>query len=174
MTECVDPPGVLQHRVWVTERPGEGNIVTSTPQLALPLDTSVQGDLVTYRIRLPFLPPSKNQYDGWPLAWKSGCKQKWVNKIVKECREMQIPRAARIGLAATLVFRTNARRDPQNYANCLWNFVPDALQAAKVIKDDRDGVIDFGPNLGVRFAYSPAAGKGITHLAITMVVPHGG
>lgn len=174
MTECVDQPGRVLRRVWVTERPGEGNIVVSTPQLALPLDTNVQGDLVTYRIRLPFLPPSKNAYDGWLPEWKAGCKRKWVKAVVRECEALQIPRAPRIGLAAMLVFSRNGRRDPQNYANCLWNFVPDALQHAGVIADDRDGVIDFGPNLGIRFAINPAAGKGVTHLTITMVVPSHG
>jgi hypothetical protein len=161
--------------VWVTERPGEGTIVTSSPQLALPIDTQVDGDVVVYRIRLPFLPPSKNQFDGLPIAWKASMKRKWIKAIVEECQRQQIPAAPKIGLSATLVFARAARRDPQNYANCLWNWVPDALQQAGVISDDRDGKIDFGPNLGVRFAVdtrkAPPKKLQVTHLAISMVLP---
>jgi len=164
---------MTERRVWLTQRPGDGTVITSTPQLAIPFDVTSKDDLVTYHIRLPFLPPSKNKYDGWPIAWKSSCKWKWMNAVIAECKALQIPRSPRIGLAAMLVFRTNARRDPQNYSNCLWNFVPDALQKAGVILDDRAGAIDFGggSDLGVKFAVNPRAGKGVTHLTMTTVEP---
>ena len=159
---------------WVSSRPGEGNVVVQT-QLALPIGVLEAGEIRVYRIVLPFLPPSKNVYDGWLPAWQSAAKQKWVNAICREVTAQQIPSAPRIGLSAKLVFPTNNRRDPQNYANCLWNWVPDALRKAGVISGDHAGKIDFGPNLGVTFAWDPRAApksvRSVTHLAISMVVP---
>jgi hypothetical protein len=151
-------------------------MVTGTPQLALPIDMQVDGEVRVYRIVLPFLPPSKNVIDGWPAAWKSSAKKKWIRAIVQEVDQQLIPKhVAKIGLAATLVFPQNAaRRDPQNYSQSLWNWVPDALQVAGVIDDDRDGVIDFGPNLGVKFAVdsrkAPKASKEKTILSLSMLV----
>ena len=47
-------------------------VVQGVPvQGILPMDIKEEGDLRLYKITLPFVPPSKNEYDGWPHAWKS-------------------------------------------------------------------------------------------------------
>lgn len=121
-------------------------------QLAMPVEVD-QGDVVTARITLPFLPPSKNVYDGWQPMWKSSAKKKWIREIGKQCEALQIPKGlTHIGLAARLVFATRARRDTQNYAQVIWHFVPDALQRCGVLVDDREGSIEWGPDLGVELA----------------------
>lgn len=128
--------------------------MTATPQLALPLSVKEEGEVRVYRMTLPFLPPSKNKYDPLPGQWKSGIKKKWLKAVMEECEAQMMPLGVpKIGLAATLVFATQGRRDIQNYANCLWNFVPDALVKAKVLVDDNDGRVQFGPQLGIKFAY---------------------
>jgi hypothetical protein len=119
-------------------------------ELALPLDVDESVEWRRYKITLPFLPPSKNVYDQWPGTYQHSAKAKWRRHITAEVEAQQIPQGQlRIGLAAVLVFPTARRRDPQNYANCLWNWVPDALVRSGVLVDDRDGAIDFGPRLGV-------------------------
>lgn len=149
----------------------------SASQLALPVDVQDDGEIRLYKMALPFLPPSKNVYDGWPREWKSGVKKKWVRAICQKAEEMAMPQhVLQIGLAATLVFPSKSRRDPQNYSNCLWNFVPDALQKANVIDDDREGMIEIGPNWGLKFEYDtrvtlPKKRRERTLLAITMLVP---
>lgn len=144
-------------------------------QGVLPVDVEEQGDLRLYKMHLPFLPPSKNVFDGWPVEWKSSSKKKWERHIIQKCEELMIPEAEKIGLAAVLVFPTKvARRDPQNYSNCLWHWVPDALVKAGVIDDDRDGKIEIGPNWGLRFGVdgraAPKALRQHTHIALTMKV----
>lgn len=155
----------------------DGSITEGVPmgvQGVLPVDVEDKGDLRLYKLHLPFLPPSKNEYDKWPGEWKGSCKKKWVRHITQKCEELMIPKAEKIGLSAVLVFPKPGRRDTQNYANALWHFVPDALQAAGVIEDDREGMIEFGPNLGLRFAYdtrkAPMAMRRHTHIALTMKV----
>lgn len=146
-------------------------------QLALPVDVEDDGEIRLYKMAFPFLPPSKNVYDGWPREWKSGVKRKWEKAIATKVDEMMMPKhVIKIGLAATLVFPSNARRDPQNYSNCLWNFVPDGLQKAGVIDDDREGMIEIGPNWGLKFDYDlratlPKKRRERTIIAITMLVP---
>ena len=115
------------------------------------MDVEEHGDIVTVTLTLPFLPPSKNVYDGWPPAWKAGAKKKWIRVIGEMCAEQQVPTGLwSVGLAATLVFARNARRDPQNYAQALWNWVPDALVRCGVLRDDRAGAIEIGPNWGLQ------------------------
>lgn len=135
-------------------RPGrDGDSMTATPQLALPLSVKEAGEIRVYRMTLPFLPPSKNQYDGWPGTWQSSCKKKWIKAVLAECEAQMMPlQIQKIGLHATLVFATDRGRDLSNYAQSLWNFVPDALQRAKVLVNDSDGHIQYGPNLGLKFA----------------------
>lgn len=146
-------------------------------QGALPLGMIQQGEIVTYRFTVPGVPPSKNNYDNWPPEWKSSAKHKWIRAVIREVEAQDMPRGvARIGLAATLVFPDNRKRDPQNYAPALWNWIPDGLQAARVILDDRDGVIDFGRNLGIRFAVDDRKrlsrdARKRTHIAITLRLP---
>lgn len=128
-------------------------------QAALPLDTVKEGTLVVYRIVLPFLPPSKNVYDNWLPTWKSGVKKKWIRAIDYAVKEQGVPlHLPEVGLAARLVFPGRARRDPQNYSNCLWNFVPDALVQSEVLVDDNEGRIQIGPNWGLEFAYDDRVG----------------
>jgi Holliday junction resolvase RusA-like endonuclease len=127
--------------------------MTATPQLALPLSVKEAGEIRVYRMTLPFLPPSKNEYDNWPGTWKSAAKKKWINAITAECQAQMMPLGVqKVGLAATLVFPSDRRRDLSNYAQALWNFVPDALQRAGVLVNDSDGHVQYGPQLGVKFA----------------------
>lgn len=157
---------------------GDRGMVQGTPvQGILPLDVKEEGDLRLYKITMPFLPPSKNEYDGWPHAWKSSAKKKWIREITKHVRALNIPPADKVGLAAILVFPQRARRDPQNYSNCLWHWVPDALQEAGVLDDDKEGKIEIGPNWGLRFAYddraAPKEKRKRTVLMLTMRVKEG-
>ncbi len=154
--------------------PGQALVQGVPVQGLLPVGSDDEGDLRLYRMVLPFLPPSKNVMDNWPAEWRSSAKKKWIRAIGDECRALMMPRAEKIGLAAVLVFPTAARRDIQNYSNALWHWVPDALVRAGVIDDDRDGMIEYGPNLGIRFAVdrrvAPKAKRQRTHLAITLKV----
>lgn len=158
------------------ERVGDSAVmgVPMGVQGVLPVDVEQTGDLRLYKLHLPFLPPSKNVYDNWPGEWKGSAKKKWERHILQKCEELMIPKAEKIGLAAVLVFPQKGRRDPQNYSNCLWHWVPDALQKAGVIDDDREGKIEIGPNWGLRFAYdtrsAPKALRQHTHIALTMQV----
>lgn len=147
------------------------------PQLALPLNVQQQGEIRVYRVTLPYLPPSKNVYDQWLGTWKSSCKRKWERDIAAEVESQMMPKGlTQIGLAATLIFPSKQRRDPQNYANCLWNFVPDGLVKAGLLLDDRDGAIQIGAQWGIKFAFDTRSGiptkkRQRTVLAITMRVP---
>lgn len=145
-------------------------------QLAIPMDVEQHGEIRVYRITLPFLPQSKNVIDGWPAEWRAGVKKRWCRVIAEQVEQQMIPKGcARIGLAATLVFAEKARRDPQNYAQALWHWVPDALVKAGVVVDDDEGRIDIGRNWGLTFAYDlrdrPKRFRRRTILAITMRVP---
>lgn len=140
-------------------------------QLGLGLDVKQVGEVTTWVLRYPFLPPSKNQYDSWQPTWKSGTKKKWVRHTERLVDELGIPQGlTRVGLKARLVFPENRRRDPQNYSQTLWHFVPDALQRCGVLLDDRQGCIDWGPNLGIEFAIDPRPGKGKKDRSRTIVV----
>lgn len=141
----------------------------------LPVDVTDTGDTRLYKLALPFLPPSKNVYDQWPGTFKSSAKKKWERHIVDWAHGLAIPRASQVGLAAVLVFPSKARRDIQNYAQTLWHFVPDALQKAGVLDDDSDGHVQFGPQLGIKFAYDlrkgiPKERRSRTIVAVTMRV----
>jgi hypothetical protein len=145
-------------------------------QGAFPLDIHEAGELVTYTMVLPFLPPSKNVYEDWPAMWKSSAKGKWASHIARMRDELDIPMAQQIGLAAVLVFPGPAHRDPQNYAQALWHWVPDALVRCGVIPDDNEGRIEIGPNWGLKFEYDQRRRihkdlRKRTRLAITMRVP---
>lgn len=109
----------------------------------------------TYTMRFPWLPPSKNKYDGWLPAWKSGAKKKWMRAIAREVEIQQIPAVEKVGIAVRLQFRSKAHRDPQNYAQCVWHWVPDGLVQAGVIPDDDDGRIEIGPNWGLTMTVGP-------------------
>ena len=151
--------------------------MTTGPQLALPINVTDDGEIRMYRIVLPFLPPSKNVYDNWPIMWKNAAKKKWANALAKEVAAQMMPLGCKkIGLAATLVFPAKAHRDPQNYAQALWHWVPDGLQKAGLIPDDTEGMIEIGPNWGLSFAYDGRVGlpkkrRERTILAVTMLCP---
>jgi len=142
----------------------------------LPLDEHQPGTVAVFVMVFPYLPPSKNQYDGWEHGWKSSAKRKWIRAVVDECKRQNLPKGVpTIGLSARLTFPGRGySRDPQNYASTLWNFVPDALEDKQhgtyktgtgdnvvvhplrgygLIPDDRQGRIQFGPNLGIQFAF---------------------
>lgn len=140
-------------------------------QLGLGLDVKQVGEIATYRFVFPYLPPSKNQYDGWKNEWKSGTKKKWIRDTARMADELAVPRGLhRIGMRARLVFPSNGRRDYQNYSQTLWNFVPDALQRCGVLLDDRAGCIDWGPNLGIEFSVDGRPGKGKKDRSRTIVI----
>lgn len=157
---------------------GTGHVMGVPVQGLLPVDGYQDSDLRLYRMVLPFLPPSKNVYDNWPGTWRSSAKRKWKNWIEREVAAQMIPKAETIGLAAVLVFPQSAQRDPQNYSNCLWHWVPDALQSAGVIDGDHEGKIQIGPNWGLKMMVDPRKElskerRKRTHLALTMRVAKG-
>lgn len=162
--------------VWRMDQEKGGEGMTAVP-LALPIDVEDVGEIRVYKMAFPFVPPSKNAYDGWPNQWKQSAKKKWERAIIAECKSMALPlHVPKVGLAATLVFPARAHRDPQNYAQALWHWVPDALQKAGVIDDDTEGCIEIGANWGLKFAYDirptvPKSKRTRTLLAITMRVP---
>lgn len=147
---------------------------TDPVQLAMPLDVTTTGRLQTHLLRFPYLPPSKNQFDGWPAQWKSSAKRKWIREIEKLTNQLDLPKGLRFcGLAARLVFPTHRKRDPQNYSQALWNWVPDGLQRSGVLLGDHDGTIEFGPNLGITMAVDlrpgiSAAKRSRTVVALTV------
>jgi hypothetical protein len=159
-------------------------------QQALDLDTVREGEIAVYRLVLPFLPPSKNQINGWPPEWQRGAKKKWMRAITLRCGELGVPLGnPQVGLAAMLVFATKARRDPQNYAQQLWHWVPDALQGhtarcdarcalhAGVVVDDNEGRIEIGRNWGItmvvddRKAPKSVIEKTVLTIAVRQAVP---
>lgn len=147
-------------------------------QQALELDTVREGEIVVYRMVLPFLPPSKNQIDSWPPAWKGSAKKKWANRIAWKVEELNIPKGLpQVGLAAKLVFASKARRDPQNYAQQIWHWVPDALVKAGVLVDDNEGRIEIGRNWGItmvvdgRKAPRSVIEKTVLTIAVRQAVP---
>lgn len=170
--------GEAVKQVMLMRRNPEGGRVDAVPQpqLALPLNVRQEGEIRLYRMTLPFLPPSKNVYDQWLGTWKSSAKAKWVRHISDEIESQMIPKGLReVGLAATLIFPTKQRRDPQNYSNCLWHWVPDALVKTGVLLDDNDGAIQIGPQWGIKFAFDTRTGIPVkrrqrTVLSITMRV----
>jgi hypothetical protein len=139
--------------------------VNEPVQAALELDTVQEDALVVYKLTLPGTPPSKNEIGSWPPAWKASAKRRWMRMVSAQAKELNIPRGnVEIGLAALLVFPTSGqRRDPQNYAENLWNWVPDALQPCVkkcapacqlhcgVVVDDNEGRIHWPENLGITF-----------------------
>lgn len=161
--------------------PNTGSVTRTPqePQLALPITTEDHGEIRVYRITLPFLPPSKNQYDALPWQYQNGVKGKWKRHVIRECESIMLPKGLRtMGLSAALVFPTARRRDPQNYAATLWNFVPDALQDGGFLLDDRDGRIEFGSNLGIKFHVDDRRGvpderRKKTHVSIAVRMGEG-
>lgn len=147
------------------------------PQLALPIDAEQQGEIRVYRVMVPFTPPSKNVYDGWPVQWKSSAKKKWTRHLLDQFEMHTVPRGCvKVGLQAAIVFPTKAHRDTQNYAQCLWHWVPDALQKYGAIANDTPEYVEFGRNLGVTFMVDdrrgvPKAKRQRTYVSIACQMP---
>lgn len=158
---------------------------TDPVQGAFDLDTVQADATVTYKLVFAGTPPSKNEIGGWPPAWKHSAKQRWMRQLTERCREQGIPLNNQvIGLAAHLVFPTNNRRDPQNYAETLWHWIPDGLQPcgprcangckyhAGVLVDDNEGRIQWPPNLGITFGvdsrHAPAKVRKRTVITISV------
>jgi hypothetical protein len=154
---------------WVPAKPPPRPV-----QAALEIGCIDDSATVTYRIVLPGCPPSKNQFDNLPPAWKSGQKKSWVKRIIAACEEQNVPKGnAQIGLAALIVFPNRAsRRDPQNYAQQIWHWVPDALVSGGYLVDDNEGRLSIGKDLGLKLAedvrVGPKKAKGRTVIALTV------
>jgi len=108
--------------------------------------------VVKRQIVLPFLPYSKNVWEGWQPMWKAGARKKWKSALAKQFDELQFPTGAHeVVVSARLVFASNRRRDWQNYVHPLWYFVPDALVDFGVIADDTPDKFGVGANGGIVF-----------------------
>lgn len=166
---------MVEKRMWLC-RLEEGGREVSMSQLAIPVDVQADAEVRVYMLPFPFLPPSKNVYENWPPMWKSAAKSKWVKAIQRHVDEQMMPMGSRrVGLAATLVFPTKARRDTQNYAQALWHWVPDGLVKAGVLVDDCEGAVEIGPNWGIRMRTDlrsgvPKKSRERTLLAVTVEV----
>jgi hypothetical protein len=143
-------------------------------QGVLELNTVRESATTVYVIVLPGVPPSKNKFDALPPAWKSGQKKAWVKRVIAACEEQMVPKDnPRMGLHAKIVFGTSAaRRDPQNYAQQLWNWVPDALVQGGFLVDDNEGRVLIGKNWGLEMAVDlrsgPKKAKERTIIAISV------
>ncbi len=161
--------GTPSVEVWVPQKPPAVPV-----QGALEIGCVDDSATVTYRIVLPGCPPSKNQFDSLPPAWKNGQKKAWMRRITAALEEQNVPKGnTQIGLAARIIFPTRAsRRDVQNYAQQLWNWVPDALVKGGYLVDDNEGRLSIGRDLGVTLAedvrVGPKKAKGRTVLAVTV------
>jgi hypothetical protein len=151
-----------------------GHLRKAGVQQAFELDTIEADGMTTFRIVVPYAVPSKNEWDGWKPEWKAGTKKRWMRAIAARVAEMNVPlHCERVGLAVEIVFGVKAsRRDPQNYAQFVWNVVPDALVAAEVLVDDNEGRIQTPPNFGVKLSVdtrvAPKAVKQRAIIALTV------
>jgi hypothetical protein len=141
--------------VWVPAKPPERPV-----QGALEIGQVVNEATVTYTIVLPGCPPSKNQFNSLPPAWKNSQKKAWKRRVKAACEAQNIPKGnPMVGLAARIVFATEAnRRDPQNYAQQLWDWVPDALVEGGYLVDDNEGRVQIGANWGLEMAVDKRKG----------------
>lgn len=120
-------------------------------QLAL-IEMETDSTVEHRRFDLPFLPPSKNVYEGWQPMWRHQLRSKWYAALEKKFDEYQFPKgASQVGVAVRLVFASKRRRDWQNYAPMLMHVIPDALVRAGVIADDTPDYFVVGGNSGIEF-----------------------
>jgi hypothetical protein len=75
----------------IVARKDGGGVVSTPIQLGLPVNVEQSGEMRLYKFVLPFLPPSKNVYDGWPVQWKQSAKKKWLRVIAEECEASMVP-----------------------------------------------------------------------------------
>ncbi len=120
--------------------------------IQLALIDMTPNEVVTRSLSLPFTPPSKNRYDNWQPAWKSGARKKWYKHIDAQIAERQFPKARAVTVEATLVFGSNRRRDWQNYVHPLMYWIADSLVYNDILEDDTPDMFKVGTNGGIRFA----------------------
>ena len=106
---------------------------------------------MSYELVLPFVPKSKNVYEGWLPQWKAGYKRKWEKALDKAIQEAQFPRARRVVCVSTLVFGSRRRRDWQNYVHPFTWYLADALVRNGVIADDTPDQFSVPSDGGIRF-----------------------
>jgi len=127
-------------------------------QLAFVLPTE-PGELTAREIILPFLPLSKNVWEGYQPMWKSGVRKKWYKALAEAFEENQFPiRAKSVTCHATLVYASKRRRDWQNFIQPMWWFVPDALVDYGCIPDDTPQFFHIGEDGGITFEIDPRKG----------------
>ena len=106
-----------------------------------------------WEIEVPFLPKSKNVWEGMPHLHRRGERLKWGKHLDNRLLELAIPRADRIRVEIELHFCTNNRRDWQNYVHPLYWFVADALVRCGVIDDDDPSRFTTLENAGISFVW---------------------
>lgn len=124
--------------------------------------------MARYEIEIPFLPPSKNKYDGWKHVWKSGLKKKWKTLLYELLEDL--PKAQHVTAEARLIFDVNRRRDWQNFVHPLWHFVADALQDVGIIEDDTPEYFSTKENGGIVFVIEKDKTKSKTQIRRTVLV----
>lgn len=160
---------------------GQGVEMIGADQPVLDLQSTRRPGSVSYTLTLPFLPPSKNVSNNWKPEWRTAAKMRWQRHLKGRLEELGVPLGnARLGLAARLIFgqdtnRPIPRRDPQNYAQELWHWVPDALVRLGYLVDDNAGRINWPGNLGITMAVDVRPGlaakkKDRTVLAIAVPI----
>jgi len=124
--------------------------------------------MARYEIEIPFLPPSKNKYDGWKHVWKSGLKKKWKTLLYELLADL--PTASHVTAEARLIFDVNRRRDWQNFVHPLWHFVADALQDVGIIEDDTPEYFSTKENGGIVFVIEKDKTKSKNQIRRTVLV----
>ena len=124
--------------------------------------------MARFEIEIPFLPPSKNKYDGWQHAWKSGLKKKWKAVLYEQLDD--ISPCAKVTAQAILIFDVNRRRDWQNYVHPLWHYVADALQDCGIIEDDTPEYFTTKENGGIVFQIEKDKTKSKKEIRRTVLV----
>lgn len=113
----------------------------------------VEGRRVLYVFTIPALPPSFNDWRGWPEGKKMRLRDEWkamVWALVHEHGNVAPRGIERATLRAVLFFTTNRRRDHDNYHQPLWKWVQDALVDSKVlVRDDHERLIAMPPGFVV-------------------------
>jgi hypothetical protein len=113
----------------------------------------VEGRSILYVFTIPALPPSFNDWKGWPEGKKMRLRDEWKSMVLALVREKGnvAPRGIeRATLRAVLFFATNRRRDHDNYHMPLWKWTQDQLVDSKVlVRDDHERLIAMPPGIVV-------------------------
>lgn len=105
----------------------------------------------TVELVLPFLPKSKNEYEGMPYLHRRGYRSKWYRHLTEKIPLLGLGAVDAVQVEAVLVFGSKRRRDFQNYMHPLLNDVADVLVRVGVIPDDTPNHFRVGPNAGISF-----------------------